>query len=119
MGDQGQPLAAWVSTTRTSRRPGARPPPEYPSLQQRLPLDPRVVISFLISSLSLSLAFLAQQGNVVTSLSTCYIPWFSEIRHCVVEIFCQVNIHLQPHCARINGMKVQSYHLLQFHCHSK
>jgi len=40
----------------------------------------------LNSSLALSQAFLAHKGNV-TSLSTCYIWWLCEIRHCVIESF--------------------------------
>jgi len=42
----------------------------------------------LTSSLALFLAFWAHKGNVGMSLSTCYILWFCEIRHCVVETFC-------------------------------
>jgi len=59
----------------------------------------------------LSLGFSAHKGNVI-SLSASYTLWFCEIRHHVVETFCQVNINFWPHCANSNVMKFQSYHLL-------
>jgi len=107
----GQPLAACahhqkIQTTRCAPTTGGPQPPA-----QRPPLDPRVVIS-LISSLALSLAFPAHKGNVGTSLSTCYILWFCEIRLRVAETFHQVNVRFQPHCTKTN---VISYRVIIFY----
>ena len=100
-------------STRRPRPPGCTPTTRGPRPPAETAAGSEGVGIFtLISSLALSLAFSACKGNVVRSLSTCYILWLCEIRHCVVEIFCQVIIFFQPHCTKSNVMKLQSYHLL-------
>ena len=87
-----QPLAVCThhQKTQTTRcaptTGGSWPPAQRPLLVPRVV---RTVLLFipLLSSLSLSLTFLAHTGNVGRSLSIYYILWFSEIRHCVVATF--------------------------------
>ena len=91
---------------------GAWPPPEITAGSKVF------LLLSLLSFSSLSLTFRACKGKCFCKFVNLLYPVVLWNQTLCCWNLCQVNILFQPHCAKNNIMKLQSY-LLLFHCHSK